>query len=103
MKIAKVIGSVTLARAHPTMRGASFKLAVPLTESDLRALDDRDLNREPPDSAITAEELVVYDVLGAAEGQVIGITEGREAVNPFFPEYKPVDAYNALIVDKIQF
>ena len=27
--------------------------------------------------------------------------EGREAVNPFYPEYKPVDAYCALILDRI--
>ena len=101
MRLAKVIGTVTLAKQHPTMQGASFKLAVPLRTSDLNELDDLSLSEHPGNSEITSEELVVYDVLGATVGQYIGIGEGREAVNPFYPEYKPVDAYCALILDKI--
>ncbi len=101
MRLAKVIGTVTLAKQHPAMQGASFKLAVPLRESDLNDLDDLSLNEHPGSSEITSEELVVYDELGATVGQYIGIGEGREAVNPFYPEFKPVDAYCALILDKI--
>lgn len=101
MKIAKVIGSVTLAKQHPTMDGAAFKLAVPLRETDLAEFEDLSLSDHPGNSEITSEEFVVYDELGVTEGQVIGVGEGREAVNPFFPEFKPVDAYCALILDKI--
>ena len=103
MRIAKIIGTVTLAKVHPSVQGAAFKLAVPLAEEELRALDDRDLSQNPPFTDRKAEEFVVYDVLGAAEGQFIGVAEGREAVNPFYPEYKPVDAYNALILDRMNF
>lgn len=103
MRIAKVIGTVTLSKVHPTVQGAAFKLAVPLTEGNLRALDDRDLSQNPSVADMKAEEFVVYDILGAAEGQFIGVAEGREAVNPFYPEYKPVDAYNALILDRMNF
>jgi microcompartment protein CcmK/EutM len=38
---------------------------------------------------------------GAAKGQMIAFTEGREAANPFRPDSVPVDAYCALIVDSI--
>jgi len=42
------------------------------------------------------------DALGAAEGQMVGFTEGREASNPFWPGLVPVDAYCSLIVDSIE-
>lgn len=101
MKMAKIIGTVTLAKQHPTMQGASFKLAVPIRESDLSDLDGLSLSEHPGNSEITSEEFVIYDTLGVAVGQYVGVGEGREAVNPFYPEYKPVDAYCTLILDKI--
>ena len=68
MRIAKVIGNVTLNRYHPIMKGATYKVVVPLS---LDAL----LGRETEE----AEELIAYDELGAAPGQLIAISEGREA------------------------
>lgn len=91
MRIAKVLGTVTMSRMHPSLRGAGFKLAVPLMLDELQ---------EPPETPAT-EELVVYDELGATSGQVIAISEGREAAMPFHPDVKPVDAYNAAILDHI--
>ena len=101
MKLAKIIGTVTLSKAHPTMEGAAFKLAVPLQAAELEKIKDLSLNENPGNSDITNEEFVVYDSIGATEGQFVGVGEGREAVNPVYPEYKPVDAYCALILDKI--
>jgi len=49
-----------------------------------------------------AEEIVVYDELGAGLGSRIAISEGAEAAQPFRPEFKPVDAYNAAILDNIE-
>jgi ethanolamine utilization protein EutN len=49
-----------------------------------------------------APGIVVYDDLGANVGQVIGISEGREAACPF-PQPTPVDAYCAALVDQIHF
>lgn len=90
MRIAHVIGTVTLNRWHPSMAGARFKLAVPLTWDNLLERSDQ-----------PAEELVVYDELGAGVGSQIALSEGREAAVPFYPDVKPVDTYNAAILDTL--
>ena len=90
MRIAQVVGTVTLNRCHPSVAGGRFKLVVPLSLSDL--VD----GREP-----SAEALVAYDELGAGVGSLIAISEGREAAQPFHPDYKPIDAYSAAILDHV--
>jgi len=90
MRIAEVIGTVTLNRRHPSLAGARFKLAVLLGLSDLAGQPG-----EP------AEEITVYDELGAGVGSRIAVSEGREAAQPFYPDAKPIDAYNAAILDTI--
>ena len=47
------------------------------------------------------KSLVAIDELGAANGQMVAFTEGREAANPFWPDPVPADAYCAFIVDSI--
>ena len=47
------------------------------------------------------ETLVVWDELGSGQGQLIALSEGGEAAQPFRPELKPVDSYNAAILDTI--
>jgi ethanolamine utilization protein EutN len=91
MRIGAVIGTVTLSRSHPSLRAASYRLAVPLSLANLRDNYDE-----------LAEEIVVYDELGAGLGSQIAISEGAEAAQPFRPELKPVDAYNAAILDNIE-
>ena len=90
MRVGEVIGTVTLSRVHPALAGARLKIAVPLSLSELASA-------APP----AAEELVVYDDLGADVGSRISISEGGEAAQPFYPEWKPVDAYNAALLDRI--
>ena len=87
MRIAEVIGRVTLSRLHPSLRGGRFLVAVPLP---LEAMTEG--------SRARGEELVVYDNLGAGLGALIGVSEGREAANPFDPPI-PVDACITSIVD----
>ena len=91
MRIAQVIGTVTLNRCHPTFVGARLRLAVPLSLPNLAQ-----------DAPLTAEELVVWDDLGAGIGSRIALSEGGEAAQPFRPNDKPVDAYNAAILDSIE-
>ncbi|MCE9531273.1 MAG: carbon dioxide concentrating mechanism protein CcmL, partial [Planctomycetes bacterium] len=47
------------------------------------------------------EAIVIYDDLGAGIGSRIAISEGGEAAQPFYPKDKPIDAYNAAILDDI--
>ena len=91
MRIGEIIGTVTLNRAHPRLSGGAYRLAIPLTLEELSSTD------KP-----AGEELVVYDDLGAGVGSRIAISEGGEAAQPFLPEIKPIDAYNAAILDDIQ-
>lgn len=66
-----------------------FRLAVPLSLDELLG------------KSAVGEAIVVYDELNAGEGQLIGISEGREAAQPFEPDAKPIDAYNAAILDNV--
>jgi len=115
MRIGDVIGTVTLNRWHPSLTGASFKLVAPLGWDDLAdggphtpssrsgILPLPDLKRQDAASTVRLEEIVVFDELGEGGGSRIAISEGREAAMPFHPEIKPVDAYNAAILDHLNY
>ncbi|MCP4193124.1 MAG: EutN/CcmL family microcompartment protein [Planctomycetaceae bacterium] len=90
MRIAQIIGTVTLNQSLSSLQGNRLKLAVPLSQADLRST-------ERP----MAEPLVVFDDLGAGIGDRIMLSEGGEAAQPFYPEMMPIDAYNAGILDEI--
>jgi microcompartment protein CcmK/EutM len=90
MRIAEVIGTVTLSRVHPSLAGSRWLIGVPMSLGALQA-------NGPPDG----EDLVIYDSLGAARGQRIGFSEGVEAAAPFFPDKKPIDAYCACLLDQV--
>jgi ethanolamine utilization protein EutN len=92
VRIADVIGTITLNSVHPSMVGARFKLVVPIGWDDLAGKQAEPL-----------EEIVVMDELGAGVGSRIAMSEGREAAMPFHPEVKPVDAYNAAILDTLEY
>ncbi|HEY2155049.1 MAG TPA: EutN/CcmL family microcompartment protein [Isosphaeraceae bacterium] len=90
MRIAEVIGRVTLSRAHPSLKGGRFLIALPMTKD---ALIDGTNSR--------GEEAIVFDALGAGPGALIGLSEGREAANPFGKTRVPIDAYCACLIDRI--
>jgi microcompartment protein CcmK/EutM len=90
MRIAEVIGNVTLSRVHSSLIGGRWIIGVPYSMGALR--DDT-----PPDG----EDVVIYDHLGAGVGARIGFSEGTEAAAPFYPEKKPVDAFCACILDEV--
>ena len=89
MRLGKTIGIVTLVEPHPSMRGASLRVVVPLSGDDLGRGDG------------DAEPLVAWDDLGAGDGQLVAFSEGGEAAQPFRPNDKPVDAYVAALVDRL--
>jgi ethanolamine utilization protein EutN len=90
MRIAEVIGTVTLSRAHPTLVGKRWIVGVPFS---LKALKES----TPPEG----EDLVILDELGAGIGQQFAFSEGAEAAAPFSPDKKPVDAYCACLLDHL--
>lgn len=90
MRIAEVIGRVTLSRVHPSLRNARLLIALPMPREALAE-----------GSAKRGEEVIVYDDLGAGPGQMIAMSEGREAANPFGKNKTPVDAYCAALLDQI--
>ena len=90
MRIAEVVGTVTLSRPHPALAGFRFVLAVPRTRQTLLE-----------GTAANAEELVIYDDLGAGAGSRIAFAESGEAAAPFYPEKKPIDAYCACLLDSL--
>jgi ethanolamine utilization protein EutN len=91
MRIGEVIGTVTLSRCHPSLNGAAWRICVPLNRAGLQGSPT---GRE--------ESFVTYDELGAGLGSLVAISEGAEASAPFYPKEKPIDAYNAAILDVIE-
>jgi len=90
MRIAEVIGTVTLSRVHPSLVGTRWIVGVPLSLQALRH-----------DRRGDGEDLVIFDPLGAGMQDLVGFTEGGEAAAPFYPEKKPVDAYCGCILDQL--
>jgi microcompartment protein CcmK/EutM len=90
MRIAKVVGTVTLNRCHPSFAAARLRLVVPLSLAELKG-----------ERAAQAEEIVVWDDNAAGVGNLIAVSEGAEANQPFRPDLKPVDAYASAILDDI--
>jgi len=91
MRLGIVRGHVTLNLAVDSFRARTLAIVEPVTMENLRAGNGHG----------GGKTLVALDELGAAEGQMVAFTEGREAANPFWPKSVPVDAYCALIVDSI--
>ena len=96
MRIAHVIGRVTLNLQDPSLKGGRWLMVNPLDAGQLNGACTH-----PP--ALTSQSsLVAYDSLGAREGDIVGIVEGAEATAPFaFPI--PIDAITVAIFDSISF
>lgn len=90
MRIAEVIGNVTLSRWDPSLQGASWKIVVPL---DTDGLQGNVKGRGEP--------FIIYDELGSGNGSLVAVSEGAEAAAPFHPDTKAIDGYNAAILDSV--
>jgi len=91
MRLGIVRGHVTLSPAVPELMGKTLVVLEPVTMVNLTAKNGLG----------GGKSLVAVDALGAARGQMVAFTEGREAANPFWPSSVPVDAYCTLIVDSV--
>lgn len=92
MRIAKVIGKVTLNRATDELLPGSYLIVRPFNRGSLAGKNSGG-----------DETVVLYDCLGAGEGDLVGLVEGREATAPFYPVKVPYDAYNGCILDSFHF
>jgi ethanolamine utilization protein EutN len=91
MRVGKVVCRICLNATYETLVGGRFLLV---------AVQDRFALAGKPRK--TGETLVVYDNLGAGNGDTIAFAESREACMPFYPEkIVPLDAYNAAILDRV--
>ena len=93
MRIGEVIGTVTLnragIRAWPARR---YRLAVPLSLAELAS----------GDAARAASRSWCTTSWAPASAAASPSAKGREAAQPFHPDEKPIDAYNAAILDHMQ-
>ena len=94
MKIGRVIGRVTLSHADESYRGGRFFLVLPATREHLQSSD--------PDHLPKGNSAVMYDALGTDIGDLVAYREGGEASMPFGVD-TPCDAYNCLILDRIDY
>jgi len=91
MRLGQVIGKVTMSKQTDSLKGGRWLFVWPINRQMLAG------QPSPPEWS-----LVCYDNLGAGLGDTIGYVEGREAAQPF-EQPTPVDAYNAMIVDKVNY
>jgi microcompartment protein CcmK/EutM len=91
MRLGRVRGRLTLTQPWRSLRGGRFLI-----------VDVQDRFSLAGEARQTGECVVVYDHLGATDGDLIAFAESREATNPFYPEtLVPIDAYNAAIIDTL--
>lgn len=92
MRIARVIGKVTLNRQLDELKPGSYLVVRTYNRGSLAGSNEGN-----------DETVVLYDCLAAREGDLVGLVEGREATSPFWPDKVPYDSYNACILDTVNF
>ena len=96
MRIGHVIGRVTLNQSDPGLAAGRFLLVNPVEAAHFNTA----CRERPPLSS--QPTLVVYDNLGAGEGDIIGFVEVGEATAPF--EYPiPIEALNIALFEQIHY
>ncbi len=94
MRLGKVIGKLVLSTQEPAYAGGRWLIVSPL---------GKDQYQNPRIRRISEiYSVVVYDNLGAREGDIVGFVEGTEATAPF-EHPMPIDAINAAIIDSFQY
>ncbi len=96
MRIAQVIGRVTLNVQDPSFKGGRWLMCSPVATEHFNTA----CHTAPPVSKESS--LVAYDNLGAGEGDIVGIVEGAEATAPFDYDI-PIDAITVAIFDSLSY
>ena len=96
MRIGHVIGKVAMHTQEKAFSGARWLLVNPVDTGQLNTC----IEKAP---AVTSQPtLVVYDHVGAGEGDIIGFVEGAEATAPF-KDPTPIDAISLAIFDTLNY
>ncbi|MEN9991173.1 MAG: hypothetical protein RLZZ224_875 [Verrucomicrobiota bacterium] len=96
MRIGHVIGRTVMSVQDASFKGGRFLLVSPLDASQFSQACTTSI-------PVTAQaSIVVYDNIGAGEGDVIGFSEGAEATAPF-PSPIAIDALCIAIFDRIDY
>lgn len=96
MRVAQVIGRVTLSIQDAAFKGGRWLMVNPLDAKHFNTACEK----VPPINGQWS--LVTYDNLGASDGDIVGIVEGAEATAPFdFPI--PIDAITVAIFDSLSY
>ena len=96
MRVAQVIGRVTLNVQDPSFKGGRWLMCNPVDMEHFNTA----CQTKPPLSKDSS--LVAYDNLGAGEGDIVGIVEGAEATAPFDYDI-PIDAITVAIFDSLSY
>ncbi|MDP7349285.1 MAG: EutN/CcmL family microcompartment protein, partial [Phycisphaeraceae bacterium] len=84
MRLARVMGTVTMTKKLSDLQPGRYLICEAFDGQALRGMQDR-----APREKSMPESLVVFDDLGAGEGQIIAVSEGREATMPWYPQNVP--------------
>ena len=96
MRVAQVIGRVTLSLQNPSLKGGRWLVCNPLDAVHFNTA----CQTTPPLSSQFS--MVAYDNMGAGEGDIVGIVEGAEATAPFDYDI-PIDAITVAIFDSLNY
>ncbi len=96
MRIGHVIGKINVHTDEPSLVGARWLLVNPVDTADLNTC----INQAP--KLTKQPTLVIYDNMGAGQGDIIGFVEGAEATAPF-DDPIPIDAISLAIFDTLSY
>jgi len=96
MRIGHVIGKINVHTDEPSLVGARWLLVNPVDTHQLNNC----INQAP--ELTTQPTLVIYDNMGAGQGDIIGFVEGAEATAPF-DDPIPIDAISLAIFDTLSY
>jgi ethanolamine utilization protein EutN len=90
------MGKLTMTRKLPEMKSGSWLICEALDEAALETPERFTPRQEP-----MPQSLVIFDQLGAGEGDLVAFTEGPEAANPFWPDKLPLAAATTALIDQL--
>ena len=96
MRIGHVIGKINVHTDEPSLVGARWLLINPIDTEQINTC----INNAP--KLTTQSTLVIFDNMGAGEGDIIGFVEGAEATAPFDSPI-PIDAISLAIFDNLSY